>query len=99
MGLNNLNKKDIKEIFKNNLRFYRLKRSLTQEELAEKADLSDKYISDLERGQFSPSLDKLQKIAESLDIETYKLLKEENDIGDLPNRLDKLTGTRKTKKK
>ena len=30
-----------------NLRFYRLNNKLTQEKLSEKADLTDKYISDL----------------------------------------------------
>lgn len=92
-------RKDIREIFRKNLRYYRLKNKLTQEDLAEKVDLTDKYISDLERGEFSPSLEKLDKIAEAFDIETYKLLKEENDVNNLPNRLDEITGTRKSKRK
>lgn len=92
-------RKDIREIFRKNLRYYRLKNKLTQEDLAEKVDLTDKYISDLERGEFSPSLEKLDKLAEAFDIETYKLLKEENDVNNLPNRLDEITGTRKSKKK
>ena len=92
-------RKDIRDIFRKNLRYYRLKNKLTQEDLAEKVDLTDKYISDLERGEFSPSLEKLDKLAEAFDIETYKLLKEENDVNNLPNRLDEITGTRKSKRK
>lgn len=38
-------------------------------------------------------------LAEVLNIETYKLLKDENDVDNLPNRLDEITGTRRTKKK
>ena len=92
-------RKDIRDIFRKNLRFYRLKNKLTQEELSEKADLTDKYISDLERGEYSPSLEKMDMLAEALNIETYKLLKDENDVDNLPNRLDEITGTRRTKKK
>lgn len=91
-------RKDIRNIFSNNLRYYRLKNKLTQEELAKKAELTDKYISDLERAQFSPSLEKLDKIASVFNIETYKLLKDENNINNLPNRLDAITKTRKRKR-
>ena len=71
---------------------------MTQEDLATKAELTDKYISDLERGLFSPSLEKLDILAESLNIETYKLLKDEHENIKLPNRLDKITKRRKSKK-
>lgn len=40
-------RKNIRDIFRKNSRFYRLKNKLTQEELSEKGDLTDKYISDL----------------------------------------------------
>lgn len=92
-------KKDLRDIFRKNLRYYRLKNKYTQEDLADKAGLTDKYISDLERGQFSPSFEKIAELAESLDIEPYKLLKDENKLDDMPNRLDKITKTRKSKKK
>lgn len=90
---------DIREIFKTNLRYYRLKNKMTQEDLAIKADLSDKYISDLERGLFSPSLEKLDALAASLNIDTYLLLKNDSDHKDVPNRLDLITKTRKSKRK
>lgn len=92
-------RKDIRLIFCKNLRYYRLQNKLTQEELAEKVDLSAKYISDLERSEFSPSLEKLDKLAEALNVETYKLLKDENNVNNLPNRLDLITKTRKSKRK
>lgn len=91
-------RKDIRDIFKKNLRYYRLENKMTQEDLATKAELTDKYISDLERGLFSPSLEKLDILAESLNIETYKLLKDEHENIKLPNRLDKITKRRKSKK-
>lgn len=90
---------DIREIFKTNLRYYRLKNKMTQEDLAIKADLSDKYISDLERGLFSPSMEKLDALASSLNIDTYLLLKYNEEHLNIPNRLDLITKTRKSKRR
>lgn len=97
--MNTSKKKDIRDIFKLNLRYYRLQNKMTQEDLAIKSELTDKYISDLERGLFSPSLEKLDILADSLNIETYKLLKDEHNNIKLPNRLDAITKSRKSKKK
>ena len=90
-------KKDLRDVFKYNLKYYRLKNKLTQEDLADKVGLSDKYISDLERGEFSPSFEKISELALALNIEPYKLLKDENFMSNMPNRLDKITKTRKRK--
>ncbi len=92
-------RKDIRDIFRINLRYYRIKNKMTQEDLAVKSDLTDKYISDLERGIFSPSLEKLDMLAEALNIDTYLLLKDDNAHENIPNRLDKVTGSRKSKRK
>ena len=94
-----MTKKDIRDIFRINLRYYRIKNKMTQEDLAVKSDLTDKYISDLERGIFSPSLEKLDMLAEALNIDTYLLLKDDNAHENIPNRLDKVTGSRKSKRK
>ena len=91
-------RKDIRDIFRINLRYYRIKNKMTQEDLAVKSDLTDKYISDLERGIFSPSLEKLDMLAEALNIDTYLLLKDDNAHENIPNRLDKVTGSRKPKR-
>lgn len=40
----------------------------TQEELGEKADLSYKFIGELERGRVNVSLDSLEKIATALGV-------------------------------
>ena len=92
-------RKDIRDIFRINLRYYRIKNKMTQEYLAVKSDLTDKYISDLERGIFSPSLEKLDMLAEALNIDTYLLLKDDNAHENIPNRLDKVTCSRKSKRK
>lgn len=67
----------IQECFSMNLRWYRYKKHMTQEKLAELSNLNAKYISDLERGKYCPSLGKLEALAKALDIEPYKLIKSE----------------------
>jgi transcriptional regulator with XRE-family HTH domain len=60
------------EILRNNIRIYRNKRNLTQEQLGELSGISTDYISELERGKKVPSIKRLDLIAKALDIEIYK---------------------------
>ena len=66
---------DIREIFSQNLKFYRIKANISQEKLGEMVELSDKYISDLERQLYDPSLKTIDSLAKALNIEPYELLK------------------------
>lgn len=68
----------LREIFSKNLKYYRIKMNLRQNDLAEKVGLTDKYISDLERAKFSPSLETIENIAKVLKLDSYILLKENN---------------------
>lgn len=67
---------DIKKLFGTNVRKYRLEKELSQEKLAELSGLHRTYISAIERAERSISLDNIQKIANALKIEMYKLFKE-----------------------
>lgn len=69
---------DIKETFSNNLKNYRNALGLSQEKFAEKAKLHRTYISAVESKRRSISLDNIQKIADALGIETYKLFIEKD---------------------
>lgn len=57
-----------KQSFAKVLRDARKKAGLTQERLAEAADVHLNYIGLLERGQRSPSLDVMLRIAKALDM-------------------------------
>ena len=70
---------NIFEIFGKNLRKYRNERGISQEKFAEMSGLHRTYISDVERAQRSISLGNIQKIADALEIETYKLFLEDNE--------------------
>lgn len=77
----------LKECFSMNLRWFRYKENLTQEKLAELSNLNPKYISDLERGKYSPSLAKIESLANALNIEPYELIKPIKDIENSKKRV------------
>lgn len=52
----------------------RMAKGMTQEELAEKSDLSAVYIGMLERGKRTPSLDTFVLIADLLEVTADELL-------------------------
>ena len=58
------------------IRAKRKKARLSQEALAEKADLSTVFISRVERGKESPSVDSLVKIAKALGVRARDLVRE-----------------------
>lgn len=62
------------QLFGRRLRELRKERGLTQEALAESADLSGNYISDLELGLKVPSLTILVRLSQALEVATTDLL-------------------------
>lgn len=56
-----------------NIRVLRKARGWSQETLGERADLSYKFVGEIERGLVNPSLDSLVKIANVLDVEIVEL--------------------------
>ncbi|MCW5555815.1 MAG: helix-turn-helix transcriptional regulator [Verrucomicrobiae bacterium] len=55
------------------IRAQRKRADFSQEQLAEKADLSTVFISRVERGKESPSVDSLVKIAKALRLRVHDL--------------------------
>ena len=67
---------DILFVFGTNLRKFRESIGVSQEKFADMCGLHRTYISDIERFQRSISLNNVQKIADALGVETYKLFVE-----------------------
>lgn len=67
---------DIVKVFGKNIRKYRNEKGISQEKLAELSGLHRTYISDIERFQRSISLENIQRLADALNIEVYKLFLE-----------------------
>lgn len=66
---------DLKEVMAINLRRIRHDKKLTQEELADTAGLSARYIGAVERADVSASVTVLGQIADALCVEPGDLLK------------------------
>ena len=64
-----------------NIRKYRLSKKLTQEDLAEKIDLSPNYIGMIERGEKTPSLETFISILNALEIAADPVLAEVLKVG------------------
>ncbi|RGD74479.1 helix-turn-helix domain-containing protein [Anaerofustis stercorihominis] len=70
---------DIIKVFGNNVKKYRIESGMSQEKLAEKSGLHRTYISAIECFKRSISLENIQRIANALNVKTYKLFMEKND--------------------
>ncbi|MBI4686203.1 MAG: helix-turn-helix transcriptional regulator [Nitrospirae bacterium] len=66
------------------MRIKELRRSkhLSQEQLAEKADINSKYLSRMERGTENPTLDMLIKLSTALEVEMWEMF----DFGHVKGR-------------
>jgi len=66
---------NIRKILGANIKYYRFSIGYTQEQLAEKCDLSPRYISDIENAKGNIRIDTLENIAKYLKVEPYLLIK------------------------
>jgi transcriptional regulator with XRE-family HTH domain len=60
------------------IRFYRQQRQLSQANLAEKANISVTFLSNIERGIKYPTSDTLSAIANGLDVEVFELFRHDH---------------------
>ncbi|MCH5164083.1 MAG: helix-turn-helix transcriptional regulator [Clostridiales bacterium] len=68
---------DIVKVFGLNVKKYRQACKMSQEDLADKSNLHRTYISAIECFRRSIALENIQRIADALNIETYKLFLEQ----------------------
>lgn len=57
-----------------NIRAYRLQENLSQEKLAQKIDLTPRYLAGIERGERNMTLDSVDALAKRLGVESIDLL-------------------------
>jgi len=70
---------DVLKVFSTNLKKYRKELGLSQEAFSEKAGLHRTYISAIEREKRNISIENIQKVADALEIDAYKLFIELHD--------------------
>ncbi len=67
----------LERVFRVNMRKRRLELELTQEQVAEAANMPQPHISALERGNMSPTISSIAKLAEALHCPPSALLSAE----------------------
>ena len=67
----------LREIVATNLRRLRHARSMSQEELADRAGINRNYVGMLEREQHSATVDMLEKLAEVLEADPTEFFRRE----------------------
>lgn len=65
--------KTTRELLGARIKELRKRKGITQEQLAEKVDLATRYISLIEVGRSSPSLETIENIASTLEVELKDL--------------------------
>jgi transcriptional regulator with XRE-family HTH domain len=67
-------KREAQQLFATNMRRIRLEMKMTQEKVAEAADLHPNYISSVERGERNISICNIERIAFALGVEMVELV-------------------------
>lgn len=65
----NIKPVDLHALFCANVRYCRLHRKLTQEDLAERLNVVRAYVADIERGRNSPTLALVSRFATALEVD------------------------------
>ncbi len=71
-----------KELIGKRIQELRKKQRLSQDQVAEKADISSNYLSRIECGKENPTLDMLIKLADALAVEIWEMF----DFGHVENQ-------------
>lgn len=74
-----MNKEELLRKFGKNVKIERIKKDLTQEKLAERMNVSQNYIANIERGKENMSLAKVLELSTFLDVDIDKLLNFSNE--------------------
>lgn len=63
-----------KDIFSQNIGLVRRVKNISQEKLAEMANLHRTYVGQIERGDVTPTLESAERVARALDLELWEVL-------------------------
>jgi len=84
MGKKSLRKptKEITQILAENIRNYRIKKNISQEELADQCSLHRTYVGSVERGERNVTLSTLETFSTALGVSVQKLLTKRSSSDD-----------------
>jgi transcriptional regulator with XRE-family HTH domain len=67
------------KVFGRNIKNFRLKREMTQEQLAELAGIACNYLGEIERGEKNPTALVVYKLSRALKVPVSKILSDNNN--------------------
>lgn len=70
----------LRKVFVDNIKFYRKKAQISQQQLAEKCDIATNYLSEIETGKKFPSVDMIELLANALDVPAHLLFLDSTEI-------------------
>lgn len=73
---------ELREILARNVRLLRAARGMSQEALAFESGINRTYVSDVERGVRNVSIDNVSRLARSLGVQPWELLRSSENIAD-----------------
>jgi transcriptional regulator with XRE-family HTH domain len=88
---------NIKKALGRNIKHFRFHRQLSQADLAEKADISITFLSNIERGLKYPKAQVLGQIAIGLNVEVWELFKSDISPEESRDWVNRLTSDMKTR--
>jgi transcriptional regulator with XRE-family HTH domain len=66
---------EIKDILGRNIKYFRFHKQISQSALAEKANISVTFLSNIERGKMFPKVETLSRLTESLGVAVFELFR------------------------
>jgi len=81
----------LKGILGKNIKVFRLRRQFSQADLAEKANISITFLSNIERGNNYPQAGTLCNIVNALGIEVWELFKKEDNFDEQNAIIDRIS--------
>jgi len=86
-----MKEQELKNNLGRNIKFFRFRRQLSQSELAEKANISVTFLSNIERGNNFPQAGTLCCLAKALKIEVWELFKGESASNEEKSIVDRIS--------
>jgi transcriptional regulator with XRE-family HTH domain len=82
---------ELRGVLGKNIKFYRLRRQFSQADLAEKADISITFLSNIERGNNYPQARTLCSLASALGVAVWELFKGEEATNEQQAIIDRIS--------
>jgi transcriptional regulator with XRE-family HTH domain len=82
---------EVKDALGKNIKFFRFRRQFSQADLAEKADISVTFLSNIERGNNFPQAGTLCNLAQALDVEVWELFRGAGPSYDQNSIIDRIS--------